>query len=72
MLSGAAPTLIKIASRERTARLLCDLAAQVSWSADDRKEATEFKGRLARAARHCEEELPDILKQRKKPLVFYS
>ena len=66
MLAGGDPSPTSIAARERSALLLGSLAQQSSWTASDKKLASDFAEKVSEAARQCEDELPGVLRQRRK------
>ena len=66
MLDGPEPTAIIIGVRERSALLLSGLAEQAGWATTDTQRAVEFMQKVSEAARHCEEELPYVLKERRR------
>ena len=66
MFDGPDPTETTISSRARTAAHLCDLAAGAAWSSDDIAKAKSAADKFNTAARKCEEELKDVLRERRK------
>jgi hypothetical protein len=67
-LCGPEPTELVIADRSRVAKLLCSLGEAASWSSEDKDKAQTAIVKFSRAALHCEESLPEILRTRRQML----
>ena len=66
MYEGPTPDELLIARRQHIVTTLASLSAQASWARSDQRMVQDFVKQVQEAAAHCSEELPGILRERKK------